>query len=56
MNDLKYAEQELLQAKRLLKDWIMKGYDTPTTTYHEQLEMYETRVKILTEKISQDLI
>ena len=53
MNDLRMCEQELKQAIRLFEEWQMRGYDTPQLTYHEQLEMYHTRVDILTEKIKE---
>lgn len=55
MNDLRMAEQELKQAIRLFEEWQMRGYDTPYLTYHEQLEMYHTRVEILTRKIKEEM-
>lgn len=55
MNDLRYAERELYQTIRLFEEWQMRGYDTPHLTYHEQLDMYKTRIDILTEKIKEEM-
>ena len=55
MNDLRKMEQELVQAIRLFEEWQLRGYDTPYLTYHEQLEMYHTRMDQLAEKIKEEM-
>jgi len=54
MNDLLYATQQLHMFKNKLEHWKMHGYDTPVTTYHEQLEEYIVRVQQMETKIKEE--
>jgi len=53
MNDLLYAKQQLHMFKNKLEHWKMHGYDTPVTTYHEQMDEYKTRIEQLTKLIGE---
>jgi hypothetical protein len=47
MSDIKNAKQLLTRYKNLRDNWLLKGYDTPQLTYHEQLDEYNLMIERL---------